>query len=141
MFMFFIFLIIGIIFILIGMLCIMLENSANSKCPATAQGVVVDTILKQEWDIPQNSSRRYLADHYYTVVSFNGWMLESKSPRTQIEYQDGEQVEVRYNPEHPEDFCIKGAEGLFRLIGWIMVCTGILSILVFAEVLVYYLCN
>lgn len=58
-------------------------------------------------------------------------MVKSKSPRTQIEYQDGEQVEVRYNPEHPEDFYIKGTEGLFRLIGWIMVGTGILCMIIF----------
>lgn len=136
---FFIFLIIGIIFIIIGVLCIVLENSANKKCPAAAQGVVVKTILKQEWDKSENSNHRYLADHYYTVVSFNGWTLESKSPRTQIEYKDGEQVEVRYNPDNPEDFYIKGTEGIFRLIGWIMISAGILSVLVFAGVIVFAL--
>lgn len=128
----YIFLIIGIVFIIIGILFLVIENSAKKKCPDVAQGVVVQTILKQEWDKSQNSNHRYLADHYYTVVSFNGWTIQSKSPRTQIEYQDGEQVEVRYNKEHPEDFCIKGSEGIFRLVGLIMVGVGILSMLIFA---------
>lgn len=133
-----IFLIIGIIFVIIGIILIILEKSASKKYPAVAKGTVVQTILQQEWDHSQNSGRRYLADHYYCVVSFNGMTIQSKSPRTQIEYKDGQQVEVRYNPEHPDDFYIKGSEGIFRLVGVIMVGAGIFCILVFAGAVIYY---
>jgi hypothetical protein len=103
----------------------------------SAGGVVVDVVKRREY---VNEQDRVYNDYYFPVVQFTA--ADGKTRQVQMsegssspEYERGNQVTVRYDPEHPLDARIKSAGS--GMLMWILPgITGILGICFGGAVLV-----
>ena len=102
------FLLVGIIFIVAGIIVMKQGDSLKQRCSEEAIGTVVEVICESDYSTTENT----YTYTYYPVIEYQvgDRMLSQKSRSGQDppKYKVGDQVEIYYNPNNVEEYFIKG---------------------------------
>ena len=124
----FLLLIIGIISVGMGIF-IMISGSKLAKvCTEETTGTVVGILREEETDSEGFTSISYVPQIEYQIgeqlVSVKG-----KGSSNASEYQVGDEIEIKYNPENVQEYIIKG-DNSANIGGIIWICIGIIVLLI-----------
>jgi len=118
---------------LLGMYMIFSDISKARKCTGETVGTVVGTESKLVRG-GRRSHREYFPVVEYDVDGSTYWKRADIGSRSASKYPEGSTLDVRYDPDDPEKFMIKGKSlrsGLFS--GILLVLFGVLGIYFFTR--------
>lgn len=114
-------LLVGIIFLVIGIFITIQGNGLKERCTGEATGTVVKII--EEVDSSDDST----SYTYYPVIEYKAGE-QNVSKKSDIgsnpsKYQVGEKVEILYNPNKIDEYIIKG-DNTFGILGIVFIVVG-----------------
>ena len=128
--------IIGIVFLVMGILIFITEYGKNKRCTAEADAVITDVIKEERWKRSNHGSGRQT--YYYPVIEFPvrdkiirvKTRIKASLPET---YKKGDRLNILYNPKNPADLKLPGntiwegavGMGIMFLLGAIFAYIGI----------------
>ena len=120
--------IIGIVFIVIGLIIFLIDVINKVKCKEMVKGTVVD--IYKITSISGNGGKRRT---YYPIYQYNvdGTVYMKKSSNGSIfcRYQIGDEVKIKYNPKNPNRYYVKGKiTNIVMSIIWIVLGVGMIII-------------
>lgn len=125
---------IGIIFALIGIVMLKNEKKLKRDCTSTTFGKVVDLARH----VTSNSDGFY-SSVWHPVFEYSvgelKYVKESMHGSSKSKYAIGQEVEVYYNPEKPDEYYIEGEQGVFSTV-FTIVGIGVMIIAVFSAVII-----
>lgn len=119
--------IISIIFIGIGIFAINSGDDIAKRCTIETKGTVLE-IIEEKIDNSNES-----VDHkYYPVIAYDAGAIkyeeQSKNGSNPSKYRAGQEVDMYYNKENPQDFYLKG-EASTGSYGYFFIIIGILALI------------
>ncbi len=120
--------ILGIIFLLVGLWVTWRSISKKIKCTVEYEAEITE-VKRHSYKSNSTNRRR----EYSPVVKYivDGKVFVSEADITSIvpnKFKPGEKLTIKYNPEKPEDFCVKGKLGNIKsgvvcfLLGVLFIC-------------------
>lgn len=118
--------IISILFIGIGIFAINSGDDIANRCTIETKGTILEIVEEKTTD-PKES-----VDHkYYPVIAYDAgakkYEEQSKNGSNPSKYKAGQEVDMYYNKEDPQDFYIKG-EASTGSYGYFFIIIGILAL-------------
>jgi hypothetical protein len=118
----------GIIFLIIGIVMIENRKKKEIRCTLKTYGKVKDIVRRQSYDSDGNYSHSWNPVFEYKIGELT-FIKESNYGSSQSKYAIGQDVEVYYNPEDYNDYYITD-EMLPVTIGTIFTVVGIVAIII-----------
>ena len=123
------FLLVGIIFIIFGIVTMNQVNDLKRRCTEETIGTVVEVICESDYSSTEDS----YTYTYYPVIEYQVGertiSQKSRSGQYPPKYKVGEQVEIYYNPDNAEEYIIKG-DSTPHSLGLVFVVIGSIATVV-----------
>jgi hypothetical protein len=122
----------GLVVCGIGVFILFVTDEKEKKCTISTRATVYDVEVSHETDADGNWVDVYKSTFKYRVGE--EYYLNSPKTSSNHEYTKGETVDIKYNPNNPNEFIIKGDYsdkfGGFMVIGVgsIFIIVGIISL-------------
>ena len=116
----------GMFFGIIGVILLIKEILKRKKCTVSTKGVVVDISREVSNDSDGNRSITLYPIFEYNV-SGEKYVQKSKNGSNFCKYHIGQEVEILYNPDKPENYYVKNSFGSI-IIGVGFIILGIIFI-------------
>ena len=120
-------LVVGLIFVGVGVFLIVRGNTLEKNCTASTEATVYDYRESFDTDSDGASSTYYYAKIKYSVDG-KTYDKENGTGLTYKKYNEGSKVTVMYNPKKPDEFYIKGESLSNGIIAYIMIGLGALVV-------------
>lgn len=107
------YLLVGIVIVLIGILSIRKGSHTKNRCTASASAVIVEVQAEKDEAGSENTHKKYTYTPIYEFV-VNGNTIRKNGgvySHNKREFNVGDTVEVKYNPDKPEEFLVNGKSG------------------------------
>ena len=103
----------GIAFVLFGILSIGKGSQKKNRCTASASAVIVEVQAEKDEAGSENTHKKYT---YTPIYEFevNGNIIRKGGgiySHNKKEFNVGDTVAVKYNPDKPEEFLVNGKSG------------------------------
>lgn len=119
-----IFICIGVIFIVGGIVVLNQGNSLKKRCTEETIGTVVEFIREVDFD---NKST------YFPVIEYQAGdrtiSQKSRAGQNPPKYKEGEQIEIYYNPNNVQEYIIKG-DSTSSFLGILVIVLGAIVVVV-----------
>ena len=117
-------LIVGVIFLAVGVFMFVRNNRLEKNCTAEAQATVVD--MKEEVNTDSDAATNYT---YYPIVEYTAGETAVRAVMddgsSTPAYDIGEKVTILYNPNKINEFMVKGAISS-KIISYVLMALGAL---------------
>lgn len=117
--------VIGVVFIVLGIVAINLGNGLKKRCTEKTIGTVVEIISREQID---DTNPTYFPVIEYQVGDRTISQM-SNSGDYPPKYEVGDQVEIYYNPNNVQEFIIKG-DSTHNFVGIIAIVLGSIATVV-----------
>ena len=107
------YLLVGIVIVLLGFLSIRKGSQKKNRCTASASAVIVEVQAEKDEAGSENTHKKYTYTPIYEFV-VNGNTIRKNGgiySHNKREFNVGDTVEVKYNPDKPEEFLVNGKSG------------------------------
>lgn len=107
------YLLVGIVIVLLGFLSIRKGSQKKNRCTASASAVIVDVQAEKDEAGSENTHKKFTYTPIYEFV-VNGNTIRKNGgiySHNKREFNVGDTVEVKYNPDKPEEFLVNGKSG------------------------------
>lgn len=122
-----IFLLVGIVFVIAGIIAIKQGDSLKARCTEETTGTVVGVICERDSGTTDFADSSYT---YYPVIEYQAGertiSQKSRSGQTPPKYKVGDKVTVYYNPNNVEEYIIKG-DSTPQYLGIVFIVIGSLA--------------
>ena len=116
---------VGIIFAIAGGIIFVKEVLKRKKCNVSTNGTVIDIARDESRDSDGNIKITLHTIFEYNV-SGNIYVKKSNFGSSNCKYHIGQEVEILYNAEKPDEYYVKGSFGSMILGAIFMICGIIL---------------
>ena len=104
------YLLVGIVIVLLGFLSIRKGSQTKNRCTASASAVIVEVQAEKDEAGSENTHKKYT---YTPIYEFevNGNIIRKCGgiySHNKKEFNVGDTVAVKYNPDKPEEFLVNG---------------------------------
>ena len=128
------YLLVGIVTVMIGIIVIAAGEKKKKRCTASAQAVIVE--VEKEIKESENNGRDYSYTPIYEFTAGGTTVRKSGGiySYNKKEFRVGDVTTVMYNPDSPEEFCVKGKNGgkafgiALMLLGFIIIAISFTQI-------------
>ena len=102
------YLLVGIVIVLIGILSIRKGSHTKNRC--TASAVIVEVQAEKDEAGSENTHKKYIYTPIYEFVAGGKTIRKNGGiySHNKREFNVGDTVEVKYNPDKPEEFLVNG---------------------------------
>ena len=107
------YLLVGIVIVLIGILSIRKGSQKKNRCTASASAVIVEVQAEKDEAGSENTHKKYTYTPIYEFV-VNGNTIRKNGgiySHNKKDFNVGDTVAVKYNPDKPEEFLVNGKSG------------------------------
>ena len=117
------FLLVGFMFIIVGIVTMNQGNDLKKRCTEETIGTVVEVICESDYSTTEDT----YTYTYYPVIEYQVGertiSQKSRSGQYPPKYKVGDQVEIYYNPDNAEEYIIKG-DSIPTYLGIIFIVIG-----------------
>ena len=110
---FVVYLLVGIVIVLLGFLSIRKGSQKKNRCTASASAVIVEVQAEKDEAGSENTHKKYTYTPIYEFV-VNGNTIRKNGgiySHNKKDFNVGDTVAVKYNPDKPEEFLVNGKSG------------------------------
>ena len=122
------FLLVGLIFVVVGIFVLKQDEGLQQRCTEETIGTVVEVIRETSYDTDDG-----YVDTYYPVIEYKVGdrtiTKKSNIGESSSKYTVGQQIEICYNPNNVEEYFIKGDTSL-DLMGKLFIALGSVAVAV-----------
>lgn len=107
------YLLVGIVIVLLGFLSIRKGSQKKNRCTASASAVIVEVQAEKDEAGSENTHKKYTYTPIYEFV-VNGNTIRKNGgiySHNKKDFNVGDTVAVKYNPDKPEEFLVNGKSG------------------------------
>ena len=107
------YLLVGIVFVLFGILSIGKRSQKKKRCTASASAVIVEIEKDDDEAGREGTRKKYTYTPIYEFVA-NGKTIRKSGgiySHNKKEFSVGDTAAVKYNPDKPEEFLVNGKSG------------------------------
>ncbi len=116
------FLLIGVVFILVGLMIFRVYKHKKEVCTSLTDAIVVDMHINISTDSDGTHSKTYAPVLEYNVSGYSYRNFEGTHSGT-FEYEIGQHIELLYNPDNPDEFIIDN-DNSSKTMAVIFICVG-----------------
>lgn len=107
------YLLVGIVIVLLGFLSIRKGSQKKNRCTASASAVIVEVQAEKDEAGSENTHKKFTYTPIYEFV-VNGNTIRKNGgiySHNKKDFNVGDTVAVKYNPDKPEEFLVNGKSG------------------------------
>ena len=110
---FVVYLLIGIVIVLLGFLSIRKGLQKKNRCTASASAVIVEVQAEKDEAGSENTHKKYTYTPIYEFVAGGNIIRKNGGiySHNKKDFNVGNTVAVKYNPDKPEEFLVNGKSG------------------------------
>ncbi len=107
------YLLVGIVIVLLGFLSIRKGSHTKNKCTASASAVIIEVQAEKDEAGSENTHKRFTYTPIYEFVAGGNTIRKHGGiySHKKKDFNVGDTVAVKYNPEKPEEFLVNGKSG------------------------------
>ena len=107
------YLLVGIVLVLLGFLSIRKGSHTKNRCTASASAVIVEIQAEKDEAGSENTHKKYTYTPIYEFVVNGNTIRKSGGiySHNKKDFNMGDTVAVKYNPDKPEEFLVNGKSG------------------------------
>lgn len=120
---------IGLIFMGIGIYTLVSGNAKAKRCTEETSGVVVEVVEERKTDSDGKTTYSYYPVIEYRVGEESITKKHNIGSGNSSKYIEGDEIDILYDPNSIEDFIIKGDNSL-KMIGYIFAGFGLFTTVV-----------
>lgn len=131
--------IVGITLFIVGIGILHNRKRKILKCTSITKGKVEDLVRQQNYDSDGGYSSTWHPVFIYEIGELK-YIKESNYGTTQSKYAIGQEVEIHYNPEDPNEYYVTG-DNMSKIVATILASVGMFAIIVSVVFLIIALYN
>ena len=110
---FVVYLLVGIVIVLLGFLSIRKGSQKKNRCTASASAVIVEVQAEKDEAGSENTHKKYTYTPIYEFVAGGNIIRKNGGiySHNKKDFNVGDTVAVKYNPDKPEEFLVNGKNG------------------------------
>ena len=107
------YLLVGIVIVLIGILSIRKGSQKKHRCTATASAMIVEVQTEKDEAGSENTHKKYTYTPIYEFAAGGNTIRKNGGiySHNKKDFNVGDMVAVKYNPDKPEEFLVNGKSG------------------------------
>ena len=107
------YLLVGIVIVLLGFLSIKRGSQKKNRCTAAASAVIVEVQAEKDEAGSENTHKKYAYTPIYEFVAGGNTIRKNGGiySHNKRDFNVGDTVAVKYNPDKPEEFLVNGKSG------------------------------
>ena len=107
------YLLVGIVIVLLGFLSIRKGSQKKHRCTATASAMIVEVQTEKDEAGSENTHKKFTYTPIYEFVAGGNTIRKNGGiySHNKKEFNVGDTVAVKYNPDKPEEFLVNGKRG------------------------------
>ena len=107
------YLLVGIVIVLLGFLSIRKGSQKKNRCTAAASAVIVEVQAEKDEAGSENTHKKFTYTPIYEFVAGENTIRKNGGiySHNKKDFNVGDTVAVKYNPDKPEEFLVNGKSG------------------------------
>ena len=107
------YLLVGIVIVLLGFLSIRKGSHTKNRCTASASAVIIEVQAEKDEAGSENTHKRFTYTPIYEFVAGGNTIRKHGGiySHNKKDFNVGDTVAVKYNPDKPEEFLVNGKSG------------------------------
>ena len=123
------YLLVGIVIVLLGFLSIRKGSQKKNRCTAAASAVIVEVQAEKDEAGSENTHKKYTYTPIYEFVAGGNTIRKNGGiySHDKKDFNVGDMVAVKYNPDNPDEFLVNGKSG-GKVLGIALLLFGLVII-------------